>query len=187
MKKAFTLIELLVVITCIGLIASLVMVGIVRPARQKSRDIKRITEIHQIQKALYLYYHQFGHYPNPISYNEDDDGGGWDFGNVHMSSNSPSEKDNFITPLEEAGFFAETPRETYFPTEEQTYRYAFYSSGSENCGPTPFYLLMAKLERPQSKYNLKDQVDLCISKDFLDVWEVIESEDWYAIMGKEEL
>lgn len=52
---AFTLIELLVVIAVIGLLSAIILVGI-KAVREKARDTEKISNIHQIQKALAAYY-----------------------------------------------------------------------------------------------------------------------------------
>ena len=54
-SRGFTLVELLVVIAIIGILASIVMVGL-GGAKQKSRDSKRVADIKNIQLALSLYY-----------------------------------------------------------------------------------------------------------------------------------
>ncbi len=61
-KLGFTLIELLVVIAIIGLLASIVLVAL-NNARSKARDVRRIGDIHQINKALALYYSSAGSLP----------------------------------------------------------------------------------------------------------------------------
>ncbi|MEO8065263.1 MAG: prepilin-type N-terminal cleavage/methylation domain-containing protein [Candidatus Doudnabacteria bacterium] len=61
-NKGFTLIELLVVIAIIGLLASVVIVAL-GTARSKSRDAKRLTDMHQLQAALALYINDNGFYP----------------------------------------------------------------------------------------------------------------------------
>ncbi len=61
-KKGFTLIELLVVIAIIGLLASIVLVSL-NSARKKARDIKRLSDLKQIQLAIELYYDNKGYYP----------------------------------------------------------------------------------------------------------------------------
>ncbi len=53
--KGFTLIELLVVIAIIGILSSIVTVSL-NAARQKARDVRRISDIRQLQMALQMYY-----------------------------------------------------------------------------------------------------------------------------------
>ena len=54
-NKGFTLIEMLVVVAIIGLLSSVVVVGL-GSARQNARDARRISDIRQIQNALEIYY-----------------------------------------------------------------------------------------------------------------------------------
>lgn len=61
-KNAFTLIELMVTIAIIGLISSIVMMGM-QEARAKARDAQRIQEFKQIQKAIELYFVDNDKYP----------------------------------------------------------------------------------------------------------------------------
>lgn len=61
-KKGFTLIELLVVVAIIGILSSVVLASL-NTARAKGRDAKRLSEIHQLQNALELYYNDNGYYP----------------------------------------------------------------------------------------------------------------------------
>ena len=53
-KSGFTLIELLVVIAIITLLSSVVFASL-NSAREKGRDAKRLSDIHQVQLALELY------------------------------------------------------------------------------------------------------------------------------------
>lgn len=69
-SSGFTLIELLVVIAIIGVLSTVVVVS-VRSALSKARDAKRISDIHQLQVALQMYYNLHGYYPY---YNSDGSG-----------------------------------------------------------------------------------------------------------------
>ncbi|MFA7169527.1 MAG: type II secretion system protein [Candidatus Paceibacterota bacterium] len=60
-QKGFTLIELLVVISIIGVLSTIAMTSL-NGARAKARDIKRISELEQFQKALQMCYAKRGNY-----------------------------------------------------------------------------------------------------------------------------
>ncbi|MDD4332803.1 MAG: type II secretion system protein [Patescibacteria group bacterium] len=61
-KKGFTLIELLVVIAILGLLATLALVSL-GSARGKARDVRRLSDIKQMQTALEMYYTASSTYP----------------------------------------------------------------------------------------------------------------------------
>ena len=61
-QGGFTLIELLIVIAIIGILSSIVLVSL-NSARGKARDAKRVSELKQIQKAIEMYYNDYGYYP----------------------------------------------------------------------------------------------------------------------------
>src|SRR3989344_4283087 len=63
----FTLIELLVVIAIIGIIASMVLIG-VNSTRRLGRDARRIADLRQMQNALEIYYNGCGEYPGGGTY-----------------------------------------------------------------------------------------------------------------------
>lgn len=65
-KRGFTLIELLVVISIIGLLSSVVLANL-NSARQKSRDVKRIADVKQLQLALELYFDANAKYPGILA------------------------------------------------------------------------------------------------------------------------
>ncbi|MDD3491814.1 MAG: type II secretion system protein [Candidatus Pacebacteria bacterium] len=62
-KKGFTLIEMLIVITIIAVLASLILVGM-GGAQARSRDSRRIADLHNMMNALELYNSKHGLYPD---------------------------------------------------------------------------------------------------------------------------
>ena len=124
-KRGFTLIELLVVIAIIGIISSVVLASL-SAARTKSQDAKRLSDMHQMQTALELYYNSFGRYPD-----SDFAGcGGWD-----SSGNT-----TFITPLVSSSFL---PSHLLDPTINDScgnYAYYRYPAGYAGCN-APFFVL----------------------------------------------
>ena len=64
-KKGFTLIELLVVIAVIGILASVILVG-VASFRGKGRDARRVSDVRQLQNALELYFTSNASYPGDL-------------------------------------------------------------------------------------------------------------------------
>lgn len=61
-RRGFTLIELLIVIAVIGLLASIVLVGL-SGVREGGRDARRLSEIRQVQSLLEQYFNMCGTYP----------------------------------------------------------------------------------------------------------------------------
>jgi general secretion pathway protein G len=61
-KKGFTLIELLVVIAIIGIIASMVLIGL-NSTRRLGRDARRISDVSQMRTAAEIYFNGCGVYP----------------------------------------------------------------------------------------------------------------------------
>ena len=123
-EKAFTLIELLVVIAIIGVLASIVLVSLSR-ARARTRDARRLSDMHQIILALEMYRNNHNAYPG----NTDNDCSGWDVG----WNGGQGSDDHFIQPLETDGLFNKTPGD---PTSTGTcdgYSYFRYSAGSYGC------------------------------------------------------
>jgi prepilin-type N-terminal cleavage/methylation domain-containing protein len=66
-RKGFTLIELLIVISIIGILASIVLVGL-GSFRARGRDARRIADIRSIQNALELYFTKQSTYPAGPAY-----------------------------------------------------------------------------------------------------------------------
>jgi prepilin-type N-terminal cleavage/methylation domain-containing protein len=65
-KKGFTLIELLIVVAVIGILSSVVLVGL-GPVQKQGRDARRISDLRQVQNGLELYYSKNGSYPTGIT------------------------------------------------------------------------------------------------------------------------
>ena len=61
-RKGFTLIEMLIVIAIIGILSSIVLVGL-GPIQRRGRDARRQADLRQVQNALELYYNKCGYYP----------------------------------------------------------------------------------------------------------------------------
>ncbi len=70
-RRGFTLIEMLVVIGIVGVLASLVLVGL-GPSRQASRDTKLMSNLHQIQNLLEVSYLRSGGYPSSLNFTSGD-------------------------------------------------------------------------------------------------------------------
>lgn len=64
-KKGFTLVELLIVIAIIGILSSIV-ISSTTVSRAKARDVRRISDMKEIQIGLALYYDVNKHYPNDL-------------------------------------------------------------------------------------------------------------------------
>lgn len=142
-QSGFTLIELLVVIAIIGLLSSIVLIGLNR-ARMKARDTKRIADITQIRKALEMYLLEYNAYP--ALQGEFELGcGTWDTANVDNDGNGRF----FIEPLETSGLIAKMPKDP-IGTDTcygNTYRYYVYPGGIWPDCPVNFYVLgIADLE-----------------------------------------
>ena len=62
-KSGFTLIEMLIVVAIVGILSSVVLVGL-GPVQRRGRDARRISDIRQVQTGLELYYGKYGEYPD---------------------------------------------------------------------------------------------------------------------------
>lgn len=89
-KNGFTLIELLMVISIIGLLSSVVLSSL-SAARVKARDANRKKAFSEIQKALELYYLEYGSYPTGQASNNvcASDWGCWNKGGYFANKLSP--------------------------------------------------------------------------------------------------
>lgn len=136
-NSGFTLIELLVVIAIIGLLSSMVMVGMSK-ARLKARDARRLTDMRQLQVGLDMYYEKnSGSYPDPDA-NQGNMCGGW----------NTSSYDPFITALKTSGVMSKVPVDPVNSGATScgiyAYRYYRYAPNPPSCDPCkgkPFYVL----------------------------------------------
>jgi len=67
-KKGFTLIEILIVVAIIGILASVILVGL-GSFRARGRDARRISDLREVQNALELYYTKNQQYPDASDWN----------------------------------------------------------------------------------------------------------------------
>ncbi len=131
-QEGFTLIELLVVIAIIGMLSSVALMS-VNAARKKARDVRRLADIAEIQKALELYKADYGEYPE-----EDSTGLSWD-GGWEMSWEDGME---FLTILETEGYMREVPLDP-INTDNNYYGYHLYPADASGCdGGGKYYVLM---------------------------------------------
>lgn len=68
-NKGFTLIEILIVVAIIGLLASVVLVGL-GSFRSRGRDARRIADIRSVQNSLELFYVKSNAYPTATNWTD---------------------------------------------------------------------------------------------------------------------
>jgi prepilin-type N-terminal cleavage/methylation domain-containing protein len=117
--SGFTLIELLVVIAIIGLLSSAVFASL-NSARAKSRDVRRIRDLKQIQTALEIYYDTNKQYPQPSQ--------GW--GNWSGHCPTYGNNDNYITGLAPTSIPI-LPRDPLYDSGSQCYVYRSETGGQD--------------------------------------------------------
>jgi prepilin-type N-terminal cleavage/methylation domain-containing protein len=118
-KRGFTLIELLVVISIIGLLATIVLVSL-GSARGKARDVRRLSDMRQIQMALEMYY---GANNNQYPVSDYQGCGGWD---------TPGDGD-FVSALTAGDFLNIDLKDPQLDGTCGNYRYYLYTAGSYDC------------------------------------------------------
>ncbi|OGY97671.1 MAG: hypothetical protein A2855_00345 [Candidatus Liptonbacteria bacterium RIFCSPHIGHO2_01_FULL_57_28] len=118
-RKGFTLIEMLIVIAIIGILASIVLVGL-GPIQRRGRDARRQADLGQVRNALELYYYKCGHYPGGSACTDPVGNPTWDALEQAVRGASIG--------------ISQIPND---PSEGQSYTYATNGSG---------YVLMAVLE-----------------------------------------
>jgi prepilin-type N-terminal cleavage/methylation domain-containing protein len=122
-KEAFTLVELLVVIAIIALLTSIILVSLSK-ARERTRDTKRLADMHQIILALEMYYDDNGSYPVRTA---DVCCDGWD--------QAPCNGENtFIAGLVSGDYMAVVPVDPKGGSGTGCYGYNYYRYGAGSYG-----------------------------------------------------
>jgi prepilin-type N-terminal cleavage/methylation domain-containing protein len=68
-RRGFTLVEMLIVIAIIGILASIVLVGL-GPLQRRGRDARRIADLRSVQNSLELYFNKENRYPAASDWGE---------------------------------------------------------------------------------------------------------------------
>jgi prepilin-type N-terminal cleavage/methylation domain-containing protein len=143
--RGFTLIELLVVIAIIGLLSTMAVYAY-NLARVEARDAKRKSDLKQIQKALELYYDDFGTYPTEAACDSSVGscsscpctGSDWDYANASYIGRSLRDND----------ILKDLPID---PINDITYHYRYEPDCNQGRCPSPlgccYYDLRARLEK----------------------------------------
>ncbi len=115
-RKGFTLIEILIVVAIIAILASIVLVGL-GPSQQAGRDARRLSDLHEIQNGLELFYNKCGFYPGTAA--------------PTCTVGSPgTDWTGFQATLAGAGIGINTGGVPQDPSSNQTYGYEWSSTNS---------------------------------------------------------
>lgn len=152
-RQGFTLIELLVVIAIIGLLTTMAIYAF-NLARVEARDTTRKSDIKQIQKALEIYFDDFGAYPGETNCDSSIGSCGsacpcadsnWDYSNGSYIGSSLSDND----------IFKKLPID---PLNNTTYYYNYEPECNQGRCPSPrgccYYTIGVMLERTGAWHTL---------------------------------
>jgi general secretion pathway protein G len=167
LNKGFTLVELLVVISIISLLSSVVLAAL-NSARVKARDVVRMSDMRQLQKAIETYNIDKGHYPFDTSVN----------GGTYADCWQPNA--NWITDAGvgynwSAGYISKQPHDPSgaciwpwgngSPAPGTAGTYEYWSDGTK-------YLLAARLENTSSPYRAEvtGAIDPRVNQSYSTYW-----------------
>lgn len=130
-REGFTLIEMLVVVGIIGILASLILVGL-GGARRAGADAKKIANLNQVRNSLELYYLKNGGYPDTPTASLIKNLTGVDFGKLTIDDTYYYEKSgsSYLIGVTLA--------------EGSSEGYNTGSVGGKNCSEKTFYCLTAE-------------------------------------------
>jgi len=134
-KLAFTLIELLVVIAIIGLLSTISIVAL-NSARLRARDVRRLSDIKQVQTAIEVYYQYNGYYPQQ----------------TNLSLRCNTDLNNALNDLNIAGLMSKAPTDPDYkasPNPRQCYEYVGLGQASSYSAVSGWYCD----GRPRSDYQ----------------------------------
>ena len=124
-RRGFTLIEVLIVVAIVGLLASVVLVGLA-PAQRRGRDARRLTDLKEMQTGLELYYNKCGYYPGTAQ--ASNPCGAW---------SAVADWNGLVAALQGSSLgITQLPKD---PSSNRSYDYATNNGGSS-------YILSAQLE-----------------------------------------
>jgi len=134
-NKGFTLMELLIVVAIIGLLASMILVGL-SSFRSRGRDARRVADVKQVQNGLEIYYASQSKYPS-VSY-----------------SSALDSWNNLTTAITGASIgISQIPQDPL--GEEHSYGYA----SDPDDGSNPQSYIIAVLLEDSSNQSLKNDLD----------------------------
>lgn len=125
-RRAFTLIEVLIVVAIIGLLISIILVFVI-PSREKSRDARRQSDIHQIYLAM------------ESCYDETTCSGPEKYTLTGVCGSPPCENEITAIDADSAPLYLTVPQD---PTNSGDYQYKW----AETNGSGKYYCVFAKLE-----------------------------------------
>lgn len=136
-EKGFTLIELLVVVAIIGMLVSIILVGL-GTARQKSRDARRLSDSQQIKTGLDLYYNTSSGYPDTATWSSLQSTSGTLACNGTNYFKVPNDPNPLITYTFTSGG---NSMSSCGGTVWSTYKLQFQTEGTTSIGPAGIYYL----------------------------------------------